>query len=161
MDKPKFYSVTSIDILPENRDVNGIYHLRTEDGFKVYRVSNTPSRDFIELKAPVSNTLHIMQGVAHGYVVEPGVDYVIITSATGSVVGLPPASQNEGRVITLMCYTNNSGNIYHIEPKIFLRPSGSVGIDTLRFFGVGTSSEPAVVTTISNGEHWIAVHTRH
>jgi len=39
---PKFYSVTSIDILPENRNVNGIYHLRTEDGFKVYRVSNTP-----------------------------------------------------------------------------------------------------------------------
>lgn len=157
---PKFYSVTSIDILPENRNVNGIYHLRTEDGFKVYRVSNTADRDFIELKAPVSNTLHIMQGVAHEYLVEPGVDYVIITSATGSKVELPPASQNKGRVITLMGYTNNDSNIYRIEPKIFLRPSG-FGIDALRFFTDGASNEPAVVTTISDGENWIAVHTRH
>lgn len=45
------YSVTDISNIPiANRDINGEYHLRTTNGFKIYRVLNNPSRDFISIE---------------------------------------------------------------------------------------------------------------
>lgn len=45
---PKFYAVTDLTgILVANRDVNGIYFLRTANGFKAYRVANTVGKEWI------------------------------------------------------------------------------------------------------------------
>src|SRR5690606_27023475 len=48
---PVFYSKTDLLSIPvAQRDPNGIYYLRTSDGFREYRVADTPTRDFIPME---------------------------------------------------------------------------------------------------------------
>lgn len=50
---PKFYTVLDIAGIPvAQRDIHGTYFLKTAGGFKLYRVEDTPARDFIELEGP-------------------------------------------------------------------------------------------------------------
>lgn len=48
--KVKHYSVLSIDIPVADRDAGGIYHLKTQTGYKSYRVDEV-TKDFIPLDA--------------------------------------------------------------------------------------------------------------
>lgn len=48
--KVKHYSVLSIDIPVADRDAGGIYYLKTQTGYKSYRV-NEDTKDFIPLDA--------------------------------------------------------------------------------------------------------------
>lgn len=54
MAKHTKYSVTDISNIPiANRDINGEYHLRTSNGFQIYRVLNNPSRDFVPVEIAI------------------------------------------------------------------------------------------------------------
>ena len=47
----KHYSVLDLDIPVIDRNVNGIYHLKTDGGYKSYRVLNNSSKDFVPIDA--------------------------------------------------------------------------------------------------------------
>ena len=50
------YGFTGIPSNPQDRDVNGVYFIRTSTGFKLYTIANTPSRDILELETTETNT---------------------------------------------------------------------------------------------------------
>lgn len=62
MDRAKLYSVLDVANIPlANRDVNGVYFLRTPEGYKIFRVEDSPSKPLIPLdlvdKADKSTTI--------------------------------------------------------------------------------------------------------
>lgn len=57
---PKFYSVTDIVSIPTGeRDVNGVYFLRTPQGYQLYRVADTSGKEFIPLDISLDTVLGV------------------------------------------------------------------------------------------------------
>lgn len=57
MAKPVLYSLTDVFSIPtSSRDVNGIYFMRTSDGFRLFRVADTPGKTFIPIDVSAVET---------------------------------------------------------------------------------------------------------
>lgn len=149
MNKPKFYRVTDVFSIPiTDRDVNGVYYLRTPDGFEAYTVANTPSRDFIPQAKRRANVLSVNHSM--GFVVGQDVDYVVV-GVSGGVMGIGSPSDNEGRVINILC-TFTSG-LLKLDPAPLI--GGSI---RTRDMGGRTSQSldsPRWMSIVSNGSDWL------
>src|SRR5690625_1411182 len=92
-DKFTPYALTALPAA-QDRDVNGIYFIRTATGMEVYAIANTPTRDADPLKVEGYVNLTSTQNIAGRKIfdVAIGVDgYIIIPIYSNSYIEYLPA----------------------------------------------------------------------
>lgn len=151
MSKPIFYSVTDLDAIEgTDRDVNGVYFLRTPSGFKMSRVADTPSRSFI----PMDKTSGVMVlGIAVGISLDSDTDSIICT-VSGSAIGMPNPANHKGRVVKFTC-TFTGG---YVDLSGFPIKNGTLTVSQLGGRTSATINTPRSIEVISSGSEWVLMH---